>query len=219
MTRATLRLSIPEGVWIGDCSRAVPDARIRILAAIADGPAGVALAEVRADDPRAVLDRMAHYEAVTELEVLRSNEDTTLCQFETTLPLLLVASRDSGVPVEMPFDIVDGEATWTVSAPRDRIAELRDQLEALGVSVTVERIGGEDPPDPLLTDRQADLVETAVERGYYDTPRTCTLTELAEAMGLAKSTVSEVLHRAEGTLAKRHVATDGTPRGRERPVR
>lgn len=40
-------------------------------------------------------------------------------------------------------------------------------------------------------------MNAVIERGYYDTPRRCTLTELADELDLAKSTCSERLHRAE----------------------
>ena len=59
--------------------------------------------------------------------------------------------------------------------------------------------------DHLLTDRQRTPVETAVAEGYYDTPRDCTLTELAEEVDVAKSTASETLHRAEGKIIEQLV--------------
>jgi len=37
---------------------------------------------------------------------------------------------------------------------------------------------------------------------YYDTQREVSLSELANEFGIAKSTCSEVLHRAEGTIVK-----------------
>ena len=54
---------------------------------------------------------------------------------------------------------------------------------------------------------RSDLLGTAIERGYYDTPRTCTLTELADAVGLAKSTTSEKLHRAEEKVVKEFLSS------------
>ena len=202
MARATLTLTIPEGIWVGDVSRAHPEATIRILAAIADGESGVGLAELRTTAHDSMIAALRDADAVTALEVLRASEDAALVQFATTQPLLLIAAQDSGVPIEMPFDIVDGRATWTLTAPRERIAELGTQLEAFGISYTVESIQSEEAPESLLTDRQAELILAAVERGYYDVPRTCTLTELADAEGLAKSTLSEILQRAEGTVMK-----------------
>jgi predicted DNA binding protein len=120
---------------------------------------------------------------------------------------LLLAARDSGLPLEMPFEIEDGEATWTLTASQDAISELGDQLSALGVSFTVDYLQQEVAgSEALLTDRQGTIVREAIERGYYDTPRKCSLTELADAVGLAKSTVSETLHRAEERVMKEFAA-------------
>jgi len=58
----------------------------------------------------------------------------------------------------------------------------------------------------LLTDRQRELLLAAVDAGYYDTPRECSLTDLATELDMAKSTVSETLHRAEGTIIEEFVA-------------
>jgi len=206
MTRATLRLTLPEAVWIGDFSRSHPAARLRILAALSDDDAGVALAEIRADDSAAVVERMRSYDAVAGLRVLRAGDDAALVQFETTLPVLLSAARGSGVPLEMPFDIAAGRAVWTLTAPRGRLSALCTRLEDLGIGYEVERVGEAEPAASLLTDRQESLLAEAAARGYYETPRGCTLTELAEAVGCAKSTASEVLHRAEGAVVDAFLA-------------
>jgi predicted DNA binding protein len=56
--------------------------------------------------------------------------------------------------------------------------------------------------DSLLTDRQRELLKAAVREGYFTVPRECTLAELADAVGVDKSTASTVLKRAEARLVK-----------------
>jgi len=202
MPQAQLTLTVPEETWIGDLSRSYPDARVRILAALADEAAGVGLAEIAARDLPDLVGDMAAYDEVIDLELLQDYEDEALVQFETTMPLLLFAVQDSGVPLELPFDIVDGTAEWTVTAPQDRLSELGEQLDTFGVSYTVDYVQQTIDSDQLLTDHQTDLVRTAVDEGYYDTPRTCSLTELAGELDIAKSTCSESLHRAEEKIVK-----------------
>ncbi|WP_121823442.1 helix-turn-helix domain-containing protein [Halostella salina] len=202
MPQAQLTLTVPEETWIGELSRSYPDARVRIVAALADEAAGVGLAEIAARDLPDLIGDMAAYDEVIDLELLQEYEDEALVQFETTMPLLLFAVQDSGVPLEMPFDIVDGSAEWTVTAPQDRLSELGEQLDTFGVTYTVDYVQQTIDSDQLLTDHQFDLVRTAVEEGYYDTPRTCSLTELAEELDIAKSTCSESLHRAEEKIVK-----------------
>ena len=215
MPKAKLTLTLPEEVWIGELSRAYPETTFRILAAIPDGGNGVGLAEIEGDSLETLLADMRRYQDVTDVEVLNDTDERALVQFETTLPLLLLAARDSGVPLEMPFEICDGSAVWVLKAPSDRLSELGMQLRAFGIGFALESIQQEIDDDTLLTATQADLIHSAIEAGYYDTPRQCSLTDLAEDLGLAKSTASETLHRAEGKIIKQYA--DSAP-SRTKPV-
>ncbi len=51
-----------------------------------------------------------------------------------------------------------------------------------------------------LTQRQIDALITALERGYYDSPARVSADELAKALGLSRSTLSEHLRKAEARL-------------------
>ena len=205
MPRADLTLTIPEGVWIGEVSRAYPAARFRILAALADDDTGVGLAEITSQNVSPVLAEIDASDSVVELDILRQQADGALIQFETTMPLLLFPAQDSGVPLEMPFTIEAGAANWEITASQRRLSELGTQFDQFGIPFTVNEIHQHVETTQLLTDRQLELVHTAIEHGYYDTPRQCSLTELASESDMAKSTCSETLHRAEGKVMKQFV--------------
>ena len=205
MPRAELTLTIPEEVWVGELSRAFPAAEFRILAAVPGKDSGVGLTEITADDLVAILGEMDDTDAVTDLEILQQWEDTALVQFETSDPLLLFPVQGSGIPLEMPFTLSDGEARWEITAPQERLSALGQQLEEFGIPFRVERVSQHVETEQLLTQSQLELIQAAVEHGYYDTPRDCSLTDLAEAVGIAKSTCSETLHRAEEKIVKEFV--------------
>jgi hypothetical protein len=202
MPRARLHVTLPEGVWIRDVSTDHPDAVFRVLAATAGDTAGTGLVELRASDPGGVVGDVADHFGVDDLAVLDAREDGAFLQFETTQPLLLQLVDDSKIPVAFPVDVSDGVATIELTATNDRIAALADRFRTFDLPFDVEYIHEELESPQLLTARQRELLETAVGAGYYDTPRDCTLTELAEELGMAKSTVSETLHRAEETVVK-----------------
>lgn len=210
MPETRLHITIPEAVWIGRLSRSYPETRFRILAAIPDESTGVGLTEIHSEQIDQLLDEMREYDAVETIEILSKHERQALVQFETTHPMLLTAARDSGVPLEMPFELSDGTVTWELTAPSDRLSELGDELRSLGLSFTIDYIQQDVDNEQLLTDSQLALLETAIESGYYDTPRSCSLTELATTVDRAKSTVSETLHRAEGKIIKQYAGGDGT---------
>jgi len=206
MPRAKLTLTVPEEVWIGELTRRHPGTTIRVLAALSnESDSGVGLAEVISPNLPAVLTEMSEYEDVTQIDLMQREGGEALLQFTTTMPLLLFPARDSGIPLEMPFEISDGQAVWEVTAPQERLSALGEQLELFDISFTVDYIQQHVAEEPLLTERQRRLVIEATDAGYYDTPRECSLTDVAEHLDIAKSTASETLHRAEEKIVKQYV--------------
>ncbi|GAB3313010.1 helix-turn-helix domain-containing protein [Haloplanus rallus] len=207
MPTARLAVTLPEDVWIADLSSRHPEATFRVLAALPDDDdTGVGLVEITAPDMEAVLSQLDAVSGVRVFELLHRGDDRALIQFETDEPLLLLSIRNSRTPFEPPITIVDGVADLELTASRDRLSSLADQLRTFGLEFDVRSVRTSMDPESVVTDRQRDLLETAVERGYYHTPRTCTLTELADHLDIAKSTASERLHRAEGAIIRAFVA-------------
>lgn len=205
MPVATLKLTLPQGIWIGDLSGQYPDAVFSVLSAFPSAEGGIALVEITAQNLETVLSEMETREEITSFQVLNESATQALIQFGTANPLLLMLITDSGIPLELPFELSDRTAVWEITATHDRISELSSQLESFGIPFTVEELRYELSDNQPLTESQRSLLQTAVEMGYYKTPRECSLTDIAEAVGRAKSTVSETLHRAEGTIITEYV--------------
>lgn len=205
MPLAQLRIDFPEGTWINEVSTAYPDATFEVLAVIPDDDVGIALIELTTPELAEVVRTMAHYPQLLDMEPVQQGDDHAIVRIETNAPLLLLAAQASGIPIELPVTIQDGEATVEFRASADRLSELGDELERFGFSYTVEILYENPVPETLLSERERDLLLSAVKHGYYDTPRTCSLTELAETVGIAKSTCSETLHRAESVVITRFV--------------
>lgn len=93
-------------------------------------------------------------------------------------------------------------------ADRNELARATAILEEFG-PVTLERVtkGFRREIVPSQTEWQAilqrmpsrrrEILDTAIERGYYEIPRGITLDELAEQHGISKSTASDHLRKAE----------------------
>lgn len=204
MPYAKFTITIPESVWISEVSQSYPGTIFRVLAATANTATGVARIEIIGGDAETVCDEIRGYDSVTDLTVLKTEASMSRIQVETTVPLLLLSFQDSGVPLEMPFEVNDGEMSLEVTIPQQTLSALGETLEECGIQYTLERIQQETDSDSLLTDRQQWLLDQAIEHGYYDTPRRTTLVDLAEELTITKSTCSEILHRAEGQVLKEY---------------
>lgn len=212
MPHAKLTITLPESIWIGDVSRTHPEIRFRIQAATANEADGVARVDVIGPDAADVCKEITEYEAVTDLTVFVAEEQKRRVQIETTEPLLMQSLQDAGVPLDTPAEIANGSLTLEATVPQRNLSNLGSTLDEFGIDYTVERIRQELESVSLLTDRQEWLLEQAIDRGYYDTPRQTSLVELAEELDIAKSTASEMLHRAEERVLKEYTE-DGTQKG------
>ncbi len=205
MVQATLTVTMPEQVWIHQISTAHPDTSFRVLAAVSSSETGFALVRIAGPAVQGVLDDMAAHQQLTEVTLAQRSDDEATVHFETTAPLLLFSSQQSEIPIQLPIEIQDGETTIEVTGSRERLATLVTQLEQFGLQYRLEQVKERLHESQLLSDRQLEIVVTAVQVGYYDTPRRCSLTELAGELDIAKSTCSETLHRAEESIVKRFV--------------
>jgi hypothetical protein len=94
-----------------------------------------------------------------------------------------------------------GRGAFTEADVQSAVADLPP-----GVGVTVESVGGTGVADDgvltRLTPRQRETLDTAVELGYYDVPRTATVEDLAADLDRAPSTVGEHLQKAEARVIR-----------------
>ncbi|MDE0708432.1 MAG: helix-turn-helix domain-containing protein [Candidatus Poseidoniales archaeon] len=57
-------------------------------------------------------------------------------------------------------------------------------------------------PRNLLGERQWEVVQAAVQWGYYDDPKGVSMRQMSERLDMARSTLGEHLHNAEATLMR-----------------
>ncbi|MXR20917.1 helix-turn-helix domain-containing protein [Halobacterium bonnevillei] len=200
MPHAKLTIDIPDQTWIGDISAAHPELVFQVVTSIPAADSGIGLVRLTAADPLPIITDIQARDDVQSLELLWKHDDEALLQIQTLNPLPLLPVWRAGVPLKMPFDIQDGEATWEVTTSNSRLSSLRTHLDDIGIDFDIEFVReiGASQADQLLTDRQQEVLLAAVEAGYYRSPRESTLGEVAETLGVANATCSDVLHRAEG---------------------
>lgn len=202
MVHATIVITPPEGVWVNHVSTAHPEVTFQVLAAVPQQETGFALVELSGPDVLEAIEDMIDHPQITDVNPVQRSENKATIHFEAASPFLFMASRESGIVIEHPITIQDGTATVEATGSRDRLSELVEHLDSFGLQYQVEQIGKRPHESQLLSNRQREFFVTALENGYYDTPRKCSLTDIADALDVAKSTCSETLHRAEETIVK-----------------
>lgn len=98
---------------------------------------------------------------------------------------------------------VDGSGWWLRIQfdDRDALVAFNEYCRDRGLEPTVARLGtGGDAPG--LTTEQRDLLRTAYEAGYYETPRETSQEQLASSFDISPSSVSQRLRRATAELVE-----------------
>lgn len=208
MPRARLAVTLSPSSPLGRVTRAYPDAHVSVRTAVPNvDAAGVAANTVlRAPELPAFVAALAAADGVT-LDVLARDDERVRClvRLAADAPSPLRAAARAGVPPAFPFPVTDGTARWDVTAPQPALSALADAFDAADVAFDVTSVSPLVEASPLLTPRQRRVLTVAVRRGYFETPRDCSLATLAAEVGVAKSTCSETLRRAQQAVLSRYL--------------
>lgn len=201
MPSARVRFQLPGGPT--SVSAAYPDVEFRILATRPTADGLRVVLEVQTVESDAILRHLDDAEWLPTYNVLHRDKQTLLIEYALqSLPSLYRAILSSGHLLQFPLVLQNGWLTSNMITSHEELSKLKGAFEDERVPYEIDSIVQSAEPTDLLTDRQRQFLTEAVERGYYDTPRECTLTELATAIGVNKSAASGILHRAEGRIIK-----------------
>lgn len=102
---------------------------------------------------------------------------------------------------------------------RDSLSRTYECCEENGLSLTIDSIYelDEERSEFGLTRSQYETLRLAKRLGYYDVPRTVTLTELANELDISHQALSERLRRAHANLIDRTISSTAGRSDRPRP--
>ena len=207
MPRVQLRVNgAPVEDWLADASVEFPDAEFRILATQPTDDGLLEIVEVTTPNGDVLVRYFEDAPEVRSFEVIHTNEGMVLIQFKVPISDTYNALMASGLPIRYPALLQDGWFSKKVTASQERLGEYTDELAAASVPYQVESLTQSPDSSELLTDRQWEFINEAVERGFYSTPRDCTLTKLAETFDINISAMSRLRHRAESRIVMEFVA-------------
>ena len=141
------------------------------------------------------------------IEYLTAGDDRWMAvsQFEPTEAVLraLKLQRDSFLVIDTPISFTSEDyLKITYLGTEDTFRDLFEYVEAVD-SITVDILNmGDYEADRssfsrVITARQEEVLEAAVDLGYYSEPRQASLEDIGEVVGIAPGTVGEHLRKAE----------------------
>lgn len=165
---------------------------------------------------------------VVDYQVIDAGDATVLQLHYTPSPLtreLMAIHRRHAVVLDYPLTYVGPENRGLRVSEIGREEELRAVIAETrdAIDVEIEGLGSYDPTAGgafgSLTDRQREVLHTAVEAGYYEVPRRVTYEEIADQLGCSAGAVGQHLRRIEAAIMSEVTTGSGsvvetTTRGR-----
>ena len=178
-------------------------------------------------DPEAVLGNVVARDAVTSARAVSEESGGTLFELRLADASAVVTLVELGAKVES-FTATGGTGRLVVRVPAGsdlRTFTLGVQSPFPGMSVVAKREVDDDIQstssfrrqlEEKLTDRQQDVIETALTAGYFEWPRGSTAEEVASSLGIAAPTFHEHLRAGERKLIESFFSETGERVGRNR---
>ncbi|MCS5534021.1 MAG: helix-turn-helix domain-containing protein [Candidatus Poseidoniaceae archaeon] len=188
-----LEVRLPEGHWSGDVTRANPSAILRIEKHM---PLSRGRGTARISSSEDISKSIGQHPGIEDFNIIQNNNyDVTIVAGGGGFLKPLI---DVGIIPHTPFEVRDGWVDWTIECSQNDIKELINSFKQQ--SIPHRLVSTRSVTTRLLTPRQRQVFDIAIREGFYDIPRRISLTELANLLGVAKSTLSVQLQRVESTI-------------------
>lgn len=204
-TKSKVIVDLPDKLWLGKISRNYPYYQFEISSfiPIEQNPyVGNSLITIIGSEPRKILDEMVQEDTLLDHTVMEDEKTHLSINVHTKDRFLLQAFVKNKVIINFPVKIHNGVAEISLSCSREALDSFVTDLTDHGVDTEIKSIENytSEQLRNVLTPRQFFIFQKAREYGYYENPREINLTELADKLELAKSSLSSMLQRIHNRL-------------------
>jgi len=195
-------MDLPEDLWVTEVSTSFPEATLRLLTGVPRGDRAFELGEVRAENAGIVADTIRNHPDISAYDELFAGDQRAIAQYEADEKGLYEFLWESSLPPEFPITVEDGEMEFDLTATQEQFDAFGRALDETGRQYELVTLVHTREQDTLLTDRQRECLTVAQQHGYFDVPRECSLSELADILGVDKSTASVTIRRGTARVVE-----------------
>ena len=188
-----IEVRLPEGHWSGDVSRERPEAVLRIEETM---PLGRGRGAAKISSSYEIINELNSHPGIDDVRDLGGNR--YVVDIAPRGGGYIKEIRLAGVIPRSPFEVRDGWVDWTIECSSEKSRELVKLLRESDIPYRV--VSTRTKGARILTPKQRLIFDSALNEGYWETPRRITLSGLAVSVGLSKSTLSVHLHKIEGIV-------------------
>ncbi|MFX0060063.1 MAG: helix-turn-helix domain-containing protein [Candidatus Hodarchaeota archaeon] len=199
---ARVKIKFPDDIWISAIFKKFHDIKMEIehfLPYDLEKSIGNSMIEIQHYNIKSIIPEIQNHSSVIEFTILEQEENRIMFNVKTKDPYLLYALIKCGVLVNFPVRVRDGFAYWRLVSSRERIDQLLTIFEKKNIDFELLRIGKSpisiEEEKNKLTLEESNILDKAIESGFFEIPRKISLEELANNLGKSKSALSVMLRK------------------------
>jgi len=200
IVRAEIEIEIPSDKWLSKLSKKFPNLILTILTmSLIKGNMGNILIRINGLNISPLLSQLESHESIVQFYVVSESENSILLNIKIKNPLMLISTIESEILLKYPVQIQNGWAKWEIYSTREKIHKFFQILKLREINIKLKNIG-KHKEKVVLTPRQTEILNIAINEGYYEIPRKISISGLAEKLNISISTLSETLRRINKKL-------------------
>ncbi len=199
---AKIKIKFPEQLWISEISKKYPNVELDILNFLPydfEKSIGNAIIEIMHNKIKQIIKEIKIHPSVFEFNFLEQEENKVKFNVKTRDPYLLYGVIKCGVLINFPVRVRKGYAVWKLISTRKRIDDLLTFFEEKEIDFSLLRIGNSpyniDDDKYKLSLEESEILDTAINLGFFEVPRKISLEALANRLGKSKSGLSVLLRK------------------------
>ena len=205
MLEAVISISPPQS-WIKRVTAQFPSI-IRVLDC-RSSPNGEGVQELfevtsTADLSEKIVDYLRQDSYVYDIDIVKAGQGKVVGSLKTHKCTACRAFAGADCFLVSATSKPDGKLEWAVLGSDTMVKSLMHKLENQNVTgevVKVSKLKGE----AELTARQENILQIALEKGYFEFPKRITLRQLARVLDVSPATLSEILRRGQKGVLEEH---------------
>jgi predicted DNA binding protein len=200
-----LSIEIPQDKWLATFNQKYPELNFQILSNFLIGPnSGITSFQIRGKSVKQFISDFKDSLSNTAFQILFKGEDIVILNVKEVDPWILNNLVKTELLISYPVQVKDGKIRMEAITSRSKVDRFLAQLKKKDIATKIERIGYY-YKSTLLTQRQNEIVNLAYQRGFFNIPRTVSLTKFATDLKISKSALSETLRRIFKKLASNYI--------------
>ena len=198
-------IEIPQNKWLATFNKKYPELNFHILSSILTGESsGITSFQIRGSSMKQFISDFKEKFAKKTSQILYEGEDLVILNVKENDPWILNTLVKTELLISYPVLVEGGKIRIEAITNRSKVDKFLTQLKKKDIKAKLIRIGYF-YKSTLLTQRQNEILNFAYQKGYFNIPRSVSLTEFAKDLNISKSALSETLRRIFKKLAKNYL--------------